>query len=423
VPGLRFLFVTTFYPPHSFGGDAIAIQRLARGLVKAGHQVTVIHDLDAFNLLGGRVAPVTPASLTDGVEVIALKSGWGALAPVVTHQLGRPLLNRRRITDILHRGNFDVINYHNISLIGGPDILAYGSALKLYIAHDHWLVCPMHVLWRHRRELCTGKQCFRCSLHYRRPPQLYRWTGLMERGLKHVDTFIALSEFSRRKHREFGFSRELEVLPDFAPTSDHAAEKVSDQRPYSAPYFLIAGRLEEIKGIQDVIPLFHSYRDAHLLIAGEGSYRSTLEALSSGNDRVKFLGNLSEAELRSLYSHAIAVVAPSLCFETFGLVVIEVFRESTPVIARRIGPFPELIESSQAGVLFDNQSELLEAMRRLQNDPEARNRLGRAGHRAFLERWSEEVVIPKYLGIVRKTALKREQMAIVEALGGLREQA
>src|SRR5947209_7940112 len=48
---LKFCMVTTFYPPYHFGGDAIGVQRLARGLVRRGHEVTVIHDVDAYNLL------------------------------------------------------------------------------------------------------------------------------------------------------------------------------------------------------------------------------------------------------------------------------------------------------------------------------------------------------------------------------------
>ena len=40
--GLRFGFLTTFYPPYNFGGDGIGVQRLARGLVHAGHHVAVL---------------------------------------------------------------------------------------------------------------------------------------------------------------------------------------------------------------------------------------------------------------------------------------------------------------------------------------------------------------------------------------------
>src|SRR5690606_23551888 len=210
VSGLRFGFLTTFYPPLNFGGDGIGIQRLARGLVRAGHQVTVIHDVDAYNALHRGPEP-GPQPEPEGLEVIGLRSGLGTVSSLLTQQLGRPVLNGGRIARLLDERKFDVINFHNISLIGGPGILKYGRALKLYMAHEHWLVCPSHVLWRHNRELCTGRECLKCELTYHRPPQLWRRTGYLERELHHVDAFIAMSEFSRQKHREFGFPREMEV--------------------------------------------------------------------------------------------------------------------------------------------------------------------------------------------------------------------
>ena len=194
--GLRFCFLTTFYPPYSFGGDAIAVQHLARGLVNAGHRVTVIHDVDAFAALNRAPVPGSSAE-PPGLEVVSLTSGLGAVSLLLTQQLGRPVMNGRRIARLLREGKYDVINFHNTSLIGGPGILKYGEALKLYTAHEHWLVCPTHVLWRHGRELCTKRECIRCQLAYRRPPQLWRETGFLQRELRHVDAFIAVSEFSR----------------------------------------------------------------------------------------------------------------------------------------------------------------------------------------------------------------------------------
>jgi len=49
--GLRFCMVTTFYPPYSYGGDGITVQRLATALVRAGHDVTVVHDAGAYAAL------------------------------------------------------------------------------------------------------------------------------------------------------------------------------------------------------------------------------------------------------------------------------------------------------------------------------------------------------------------------------------
>ncbi len=403
---LRFCFLTTFYPPYSFGGDAIAIQRLARGLVRAGHHVTVVHDLDAFTALSRAPIPEPPPQ-SAGLDVVSLCSGFGALSPLLTQQLGRPALNGRRIKRLLHAGMYDVINFHNISLIGGPGLLKFGSGIKLYMAHEHWLVCPTHVLWRHDRELCTGRQCFRCQIAYHRPPQFWRWTGLLERELTHVDAFIAMSDFSRAKHREFGFSREMEVLPAFLPDAADDPDTTESPRPHDRPYFLFVGRLERLKGLQEVIPLFAEYRDADLVIAGEGEYGARLRAQAAGLTRVHFLGQVAPGDLARYFRHAVALIVPSLCFETFGVILLEAFRQSTPVIARRLGPFPELVAASGAGELFATRDELLAAMRRLQADPSRRARLGQLGYEAFRERWSERVVVPRYLDIVREISERK----------------
>ena len=201
---LRFCHVTTFYPPYNFGGDGIGIQRLVRALNRRGHHNTVIHDVDAFSMLAKGRAP-GPGEEPSGVEVIGLRSGIGSVSTLLTQQLGTPVATRGKLERIFAAGNFDVINYHNISLVGGPGILALGNAVKLYMAHEHWLVCPSHVLWRHNRELCSGRECLRCVLNFGRPPQWWRSNGSLARMARHVDAFIAMSEFSRNKHREFGF--------------------------------------------------------------------------------------------------------------------------------------------------------------------------------------------------------------------------
>jgi glycosyltransferase involved in cell wall biosynthesis len=413
--GLRFCFLTTFYPPFNFGGDGIGIQRLARGLARAGHHVTVVHDVDAYNLLHKGPEP-SPVAEVPGVEVISLRSGAGALSPLLTQQTGRPIVNGRRIRRILAEGEYDVINFHNISLIGGPGILKYGKALKLYMAHEHWLVCPMHVLWRHGRELCTGRECFRCTLSYRRPPQFWRWTGLLERELEHVDAIIAMSEFSRQKHAEFGLKKPMEVLPYFLPDPEPVGAAVGGDAPHPRPYFLFVGRLEKIKGLDDVIPLFRNYPDADLLIAGDGEYAPTLKVAAAGIDNVRFLGRVAPDELRRYYQHAIALIVPSVCFETFGIILIEAFKQSTPVIARRIGPFPEIVDRAGGGELFTTGAELLQAMRRLQDDPSYRRERAESAYQAFVADYCESAVIPQYLDIVQRAALRRDLTGITDKL-------
>jgi len=402
VTALRFCFPTTFYPPYSFGGDAVGVQRLARALVKRGHEVTVVHDIDAFHAVNHGKDPETPAT-DDGVRVIGLKSKLGILSPLLTQQTGRPVVNADRLRSILDDGKFDVINFHNASLVGGPGIFAYGrNATKLYMAHEHWLVCPTHVLWRFNRELCTGKKCVRCQIVYRRPPQSWRMTGLLEHELRHIDGFIAMSEFSRAKHHEFGFPRAMEVVPYFLPDPDPSDEQAAFAPPHPRPFFLFAGRLEKIKGLDDVIPLFRTYRDADLLIAGDCNYEEHLRKLAAGNRRVTFLGRVPFERLRAYYQHAVATIVPSVCYETFGIILIESFRQRTPVIARRLGPFPEIIAQSAGGELFGTEAELSAAMSKLQADAAHRDRLAESGYRASIDIWSESAVVPRYLDIVER---------------------
>ena len=68
-------------------------------------------------------------------------------------------------------------------------------------------------------------------------------------------------------------------------------------------------------------------------------------------------------------------------------------------------------------MLFRSTAEgLLRLMRRIQGDPEHRDRLASAGYRAFRERWVESAVIPDYLDIVRRAAERRASAAVLERL-------
>ena len=390
--------VTTFYPPRSFGGDAVAVQSLARALVRAGHHVTVICDDDAYRTLSGR-RDAPPTGSEEGIVVHRLRSAFGAVAVGLTQQTGHPIVHRRTLKRLLDDGGFDVIHFHNVSLVGGPAALAYGDAVKLYTAHEHWLVCPTHVLWRHRVEPCTGRECVRCQLHYGRPPQLWRHTGLLEKHLDDVDAFIAVSAFSRAKHREFGFPRDMEVIPGFVrDPGDPARRRTDGERPY----FLFVGRIESLKGLDDVIDRFATFEDADLVIAGEGAERASLERRAAGNSRVRFVGFQTGSALSDLYSGARAVIASSRGFETFGMSVIEAYSRGVPVLARKLGSYLELVEGSGAGLTFADADELERGMRILLADDERHAAMSERAYALFRGSYSEDAVLPRYLELVHR---------------------
>jgi glycosyltransferase involved in cell wall biosynthesis len=400
--------ITTFYPPYNYGGDGIFVHRLSNELARGGHKVDVIHCMDAYRLGGGM--PSGGYRDHPNVTVHGLKSRFGFLSPLATHQTGRPLFKADRIREILEKG-FDVVHYHNISLVGGPKILEYGEGIKLYTMLEYWLVCPTNVLLRFNRAPCMRPLCFSCSLTYKRPPQLWRYLGLMGTAVKHVDAFIAPSLFSKEIHRKMGLDIPIVHIPYFIPSEGGAPAK--SEMPLTPvtgkPYFLFVGRLEKLKGLHTIIPLFRQFDKAWLLVAGTGSEESCLKRLAEGTENIWFLGHVAGCQLRDLYRKAVAVVVPSICYDAAPLVILESFKEKTPAIVRNLGGMPEIIEESGAGFVYDDNDGLLSAMNRLLDEPSLRQSLGHKGYVAFERKWTAEAHLKGYFGLIEAIAKNRNR--------------
>lgn len=193
-------------------------------------------------------------------------------------------------------------------------------------------------------------------------------------------------------------------LPNFVPMP--AAADASNDTTVR-PYFLFVGRLEKLKGVQDLISLFREYRDADLVIAGGGDEERELKRRATGLEHVKFLGAVHPGELSRLYRRAIAVLIPSLCYEVFPLTAAEALAHGTPIIARRIGALTEIVEESGGGYTFAAPEECRQAMERLQKNPALRRDLGERGRKTAMAQWTTEVHLQRYLDVI--ASIRRTQ--------------
>jgi glycosyltransferase involved in cell wall biosynthesis len=405
---LNFLHLTTFYPPYSFGGDAMYIYRLAHALGDAGHHVDVVHCVDAYHLLHPAPPPQAFAEHPH-VHRHELRSGWGRLSPLATQQTGRPWFKTRRIRELLASRPYDVVQFHNTSLIG-PHAMRLESpgarTVKLYMTHEHWLVCPMHVLWKFNERACEKPECLRCTLRGRRPPQLWRYTGTLRRTGRHIDRYVSPSRFTAGMHAERGFPYPVHHLPYFIDRADRDWQEPGP-RPHERPYCLFVGRLEIIKGVQELIGLWDEVPECDLLVAGTGTYEGELRRMAAGNPRIHFLGGRSQAELGALYFYAIACLVPSITYETFGIIVVEAFARKTPVVVRDLGALPEVVQESGGGFIYRRQAELGDAIRRLGTEPALRTALGEKGYQTFVRQWSREAHLEQYFGVLRDVAQQK----------------
>jgi glycosyltransferase involved in cell wall biosynthesis len=231
----------------------------------------------------------------------------------------------------------------------------------------------------------------------------------LEAAVRHVDAFITPSRFSKDRHYEMGLDVPIVHLPYFVPTAETASltsvgavGEVPEE-----PYFLFVGRLEKLKGLQTLIPVFRHYSKAQLLIAGTGGYEPRLRQLAEGSVNIRFLGYLSGRQLQALYRQAVAVIVPSICFDVFALVTIEAFRQKTPAIVRNMGGMPEIIEASGGGFVYETEEELVAAMDQLVANPSYRRELGLRGYQAYQRKWTAEAHLKRYFALISEIALSK----------------
>lgn len=408
---MKFCMVTTFYPPFNFGGDGIYVEALAQELVRRDHEVTVVHCLDAFALLAGRAAEgkAEAEERIDGVRVVRLHSRLGALSPLLTQQTGMPLLKAGRLRALIGAGH-DVVNFHNISLVGGPGVLgiAAAGALKLYTLHEHWLLCSTHIFWKNRERACERRQCLACCLRSGVPPQAWRATGLVARSLRDVDALIAPSEFTARLHREAGIAPPIVVNPLFSRLAPTGTDRHSDDAAAKAlGYFLCVGRVTASKGVRRLVAQFAGQARFELRIAGTGDELEPLRAEYDHLPHIHFLGAVGKAELPALYAGATAVIMPSLAPETFGLAVVEGMAFGVPALVHDAGGCREIVEATGAGHVFRDFAELPALLARLADDGAHRRTLAARAREAAAGRYSVDAHMARYLGLIDRLRAER----------------
>src|SRR4051812_30273036 len=118
-----------------------------------------------------------------------------------------------------------------------------------------------------------------------------------------------------------------------------------DPSPTEAPTIFFVGRHEPRKGLAVLVEAVAAMKtDLRLWIAGEGEETERLRSATRDDDRIEWLGVISEYEKASRLRGADVFCAPSCHGESFGVVLLEAMAAETPIVAsdipgyRRGGP-------------------------------------------------------------------------------------
>lgn len=393
---MRFCMLTTFYPPYSYGGDATYVRGLSRSLVQLGHEVDVIASTDAF-LVRSSMPHETLTEEDDGVQVHRLRHPLGTTAALISQQTGHAGLYTRSISRLLAQ-RYDVLHFHNISLIGGPGVLSMGDArARLYSLHEHWLLCPTHIFWKDRNKACDRRTCFSCSIRSGIPPQMWRYTGWRDRQLETVDRLLSPSEFTAERHRHYGVTRPISVMPLFSSLEPDPAEAESPRRPV----MLFVGRVTASKGVEQLVRVAAGLPEIDFFIVGDGDLRQPLARACESCPHIHFTGAIPQSDLVEYYKHASALIVPSIAPETFGLSIVEAAAFETPaIVANGSGGAAEIVAATGGGLLYDDDKSLADAIRQLIFDRVRRARLGALARRGYEQRFTRQKHIDAYLGMI-----------------------
>ncbi len=161
----------------------------------------------------------------------------------------------------------------------------------------------------------------------------------------------------------------------------------------------VVARLEPEKGHPTLLEawptVLEAVPNAHLLIVGEGSERTSLElqALGLGISRsVTFTGRRDDVP--AVTAALDVAVLPSYR-EAQGLSILEAMALSRPVVASAVGGIPEMIEHGRTGLLVPPRkpAALAASIVRLLTDHPYADTLARAGHDLVYERFCVELMV------------------------------
>jgi glycosyltransferase involved in cell wall biosynthesis len=363
------------------GGEELMVGQIAKSLRK-------LHQVDTF--------------LGSTTELLGESFPYRLLAPlkaVHNWQIAASLRSRQQ------NANYDLWLIHNVFPGLSPSVYKVAQERGVPIVHylhNFRMSCANGFFLNH------GEICTRCISGNFLPAFVTAcWhdsrivSGIMAIVLARVRSmnvfgqvskWIATSDAQKLLHVKMGIeARRIQVIP-------HFVTKPEPPPPYKKQgYILFLGRLSREKGVHTLLEAWKRLgeRSRRLLIAGTGPEEAALKAYCSDHalKNVDFVGFVPHRKQRPLWEGALALVVPSIWFETFGMVVLQAWSHGRPTLVSGIGGLGDLVKDGSAGNVFPpgDDVRLAELLYGLISDPGSGEAMGQCGYKKVIEEFSEEI--------------------------------
>jgi phosphatidylinositol alpha-1,6-mannosyltransferase len=284
---------------------------------------------------------------------------------------------------------------------------------------------PLGLLARSSRRAGAGKIVALTHGHEVWWAKLWPFSSAIKRIGKDVDVLTYLGDYTRSAISKALSRSSQEKMVRLAPGIDTDHFSPSKKNPRireelgleDKKIIVSVGRLVHRKGqdfLIDALPIIaRDVPNVHLLMVGEGPYRTELQKRSKlldVQDRITFIGRVQYAELPEYICAGDIFAMPSrsrlagLEVEGLGIVYLEASACGLPVIGGVSGGAPDAVLEGKTGFSVDgtSSSEIADAVIRLLNDSDLSARLGAHGRQWIVDQWRWEL----WAEIFRKLLLK-----------------
>jgi len=389
---LRLAYLTYRGKPH-VGGQGVYTRHLTKALVDLGHSVEV---------LGGQPYPILDerVELTELPSLDIFNEAYPGRLPAYWEH--------KSLADVVETGQFlfgtfseplafSMRAYHNLKsrtgefdLVHDNQCLGYGV---LSIEKQIPTIVTLHHPITKDRELEMSH-----APNWRKKMSVGRWYSFVKmqgRVASRMPRIVVVSENSIKDiEADMGVSRDrMRLVPVGVEPDLFKPLPGVERRP--GRLITTASADVALKGLSyllEAVAKLRTERDVSLTIIGRpkpGKSMDLIESLGLG-DCIEFVSGVSDERIVELYAEATLAVVPSL-YEGFSLPAIEAMVTGTALVATDGGALPEVTGRDGDTVLAcpaGDAEALAATICRGLDDADLRARIGDAGRRRVVERWS-----------------------------------
>ncbi|MEY2582905.1 MAG: hypothetical protein QOE09_2754 [Ilumatobacteraceae bacterium] len=389
---LSIAYLTYRGKPH-VGGQGVYTRHLTKALVDLGHNVEVfggqpypilddrieLHQLPSLDLWNDHFPGRFP-----GYWELKTKADWAETFSHLRGTFGEPLAFSMRALMALksRQRDFDLVHDNQClgySILGIEKLIPTIVTLHHPITRDRALEMAHTSTWRKRYSI--GRWYNFVKMQGRVASRMPRIVVVSENSIKDIHTDMGVS-LDRMRLVPVGVDPEL-----FTPLPDVV------RRP--GRLITTASADVALKGLSyllEAVAKLRTERDVTLTIIGkprEGASNDLIDQLGL-RQHIEFVSGVSDERIVELYAEAEMAVVPSL-YEGFSLPAIEAMSTGICLVATDGGALPEVTGRDGDTVLQCKAGDvdaLVATLRRGLDDPQLRARVGEAGRRRVVERWS-----------------------------------